>query len=78
MDVADAGVFFGRSDEVRGLAERVDPLLGWDDGDLVVVLGPSGAGKSSLVRAGLAARLWAPGSGWVVAGPFEPGLAPSD
>lgn len=78
MDVADAGVFFGREEEVRDLAARVDGPLGQRDGDLVIVLGPSGAGKSSLVRAGLAARMRAPRSGWAVAAPFEPGIRPLD
>ena len=54
MDVADAGVFFGRDEEVRRLVARVDGPLGQPGGNLVVVMGPSGAGKSSLVRAGLA------------------------
>jgi TIR domain/WD domain, G-beta repeat len=76
MDVADAGVFFGRRGEVRGLVGRVNQLLGRGEGDVVAVLGPSGAGKSSLVRAGLVAQLAVPGSGWVAAGPFEPGLVP--
>ena len=75
MDVADAGVFFGREEEVRRLVARVDGPLG-PGGNLVVVMGPSGAGKSSLVRAGLAARLAAPRSGWVIADPFEPGTRP--
>ena len=78
LDVADAGVFFGREDDVRGLLARVDGPLGQRDGDLVVVMGPSGAGKSSLVRAGLAARLAVPRSGWAVASPFEPGIRPLD
>ena len=78
MDVADAGVFFGRDDEVRDLVTRVDGPLGQRDGDLVIVMGPSGAGKSSLVRAGLAARLAVPRSGWAVASPFEPGIRPLD
>ena len=78
MDMADAGVFFGREEEIRDLLARVDGPLGQRDGDLVVVMGPSGAGKSSLVRAGLAARLAAPQSGWAVAGPFEPGIRPLD
>jgi len=78
MDVADAGVFFGREAEVRDLVGRVDAPLGRRDGDLLVVMGPSGAGKSSLVRAGLAARLAVPRSGWVVATPFEPGSRPLD
>jgi TIR domain/AAA ATPase domain/WD domain, G-beta repeat len=76
MDVADAGVFFGREEEVRSLVARVDGPLGQSGGNLVVVVGPSGAGKSSLVRAGLVARLAMPRSGWVVAGPFEPGTRP--
>jgi WD40 repeat protein len=78
LEVADAGVFFGREDDVRDLLARVDGPLGQRDGDLVVVMGPSGAGKSSLVRAGLAARLAVPHSGWAVASPFEPGLRPLD
>ena len=78
MDIADAGVFFGREAEVRDLVERVDAPLGPRDGHLIVVMGPSGAGKSSLVRAGLAARLANPRSGWAVATPFEPGSRPLD
>lgn len=78
MDVADAGVFFGREDEVRDLLARVDGPLGRRDGDLVVVMGHSGVGKSSLVRAGLAARLAVPRRVWAVASPFEPGVRPLD
>jgi WD40 repeat protein len=76
MDMADAGVFFGREDELRNLVARVDGPLGQRDGDLVIVMGPSGAGKSSFVRAGLAARLAVAHSGWAVATPFEPGIRP--
>ncbi len=76
MDTADAGVFFGREEEVRSLVARVDGPLGQPGGNLVVVMGPSGAGKSSLVRAGLVARLALPQSGWVVASSFEPGTRP--
>ncbi len=78
MDIDDAGVFFGREAEVRNLISRVDGRLGQRDGDLVVVIGPSGAGKSSLVRAGLAARLAAPPTAWVVVDPFEPRARPLD
>ena len=78
LDVEDAGVFFGREADVDRLVERVSGPLGQIDGDLVVVVGPSGAGKSSLVRAGLAARLMAPPSGWLVVPPFEPGARPAD
>lgn len=78
MDVSDAGVFFGREAEIRELMSRVDGPLGQQDGDLVIVMGTSGAGKSSLVRAGLAARLGVPRSGWAVTSPFEPGTRPLD
>ena len=78
MDVADAGVFFGRDTEVRNLVARVDGPLGYREGDLVVVMGPSGSGKSSLVRAGLVARLAMPRSDWAVVDTFEPGTRPLD
>jgi WD40 repeat protein len=78
MDIPDAGVFFGRSAEVKKLRESANAMLGQPDGQLIVVMGPSGSGKSSLVRAGLAAQLAAPGSGWLVARPFEPGIQPLD
>ena len=47
----DAGVFFGRDDEIGQLAERVRAQ------PVTMVVGPSGVGKSSLVRAGLAPEL---------------------
>ena len=78
MEVDDAGVFFGRDDDVMRLVERVSGPLGRIGGDLVVVVAPSGAGKSSLVRAGLSARLAVPTSGWAVATAFEPGPHPLD
>ena len=78
MDMADAGVFFGRDDEIKDLLAAIDGPLRWGSGNLVVVLGPSGGGKSSLLRAGVAARLALPGSGWVVVDPFEPGVGPLD
>jgi DNA-binding SARP family transcriptional activator/WD40 repeat protein len=47
----DAADFFGRSDLVARMTERLgEPGL---SGRLLVVAGPSGSGKSSLVRAGL-------------------------
>lgn len=54
FDEADAADFFGRSDLVRRLEERVESR---SHGHLTVLAGPSGAGKSSVVRAGLVPRL---------------------
>ncbi|MEV0696739.1 trypsin-like peptidase domain-containing protein [Saccharopolyspora sp. NPDC050389] len=50
----DAEYFFGREEDTRELAERLDR-----DG-VAVVTGPSGCGKSSLVLAGLLAELDVP------------------
>jgi WD40 repeat protein len=77
MDMADAGVFFGRDDEIRRLVAQVEGPLGTGGDGLTLIVGPSGAGKSSLVGAGLAARMRAR-AGWIVAEPFEPGLRPMD
>ncbi|MBI4936418.1 MAG: protein kinase [Actinobacteria bacterium] len=51
FEEADAGVFFGRGDDVAELADQVARER------FVVVTGPSGSGKTSLVRAGLIPRL---------------------
>ena len=47
----DAGVFFGREEEVAALAARLAELCVRPG--LLAVIGPSGSGKSSLLRAGL-------------------------
>ena len=49
----DSELFFGRTDEVRHLRDRVLASR------VTVPYGPSGVGKSSLLRAGLAAELTA-------------------
>ena len=54
----DAGVFFGRDDDVAVLTERVRAQ------PVTIVVGPSGVGKSSLVQAGLIPAL---GKQWSVA-----------
>jgi tetratricopeptide (TPR) repeat protein len=60
FDFDAAQVFFGRSRSVSLAIERL--VEAKDRGQpFLLVLGPSGAGKSSLVRAGLAPRLTAPG-----------------
>jgi len=57
LEAEDAGIFFGRDDQIvealdtlRGLREQAAPRL-------MVILGPSGVGKSSFLRAGVLPRL---------------------
>ncbi|MDS0140034.1 AAA family ATPase [Amycolatopsis sp. 505] len=69
-----APVFFGRTDDRRDLARRVQgataPSLRF-----VPVVGPSGSGKSSLVLAGLLPAL---GNRWTVLGSITPGTSGVD
>lgn len=78
LDMEDAGMFFGRDQELSNLIRRANSRMDQPDGDLIVVVGPSGAGKSSLVRAGLAATLKDGHTGWIVVEPFKPGLRQLD
>jgi flagellar basal body-associated protein FliL len=55
---ADADRFFGRSQEITALVNRVQ------DVPLLAVVGPSGTGKSSFVRAGLVPALKRSGQSW--------------
>ena len=64
-DVADAGMFFGREQEVGVCLERLRSA------PLLVVAGPSGCGKSSLVRAGLLPALTRGGRSAVVIVPGD-------
>lgn len=66
FDVDDAAVFFGRADEVAEVLTHLEALRdgGPGDGSTLAVIGPSGSGKTSLLRAGVAAALSRPGSGW--------------
>ena len=71
---ADAVLFFGRSEELDELLERLtyQPFL--------AVVGPSGSGKTSLLQAGLLARLQAgvvPDSGSWLHAAIRPGPHPS-
>ncbi|OZC75712.1 hypothetical protein CH282_27635 [Rhodococcus sp. 06-418-1B] len=56
FEASDAEWFFGRSDVVAELREKVRRVAD-DGGGVVFVLGASGSGKSSVLRAGLAASL---------------------
>jgi len=66
---ADADRFFGRTQEIAALVNRVRDL------PLVAVVGPSGAGKSSFVRAGVVPALKRSGEAWEARG-IRPGRDP--
>jgi WD40 repeat protein len=72
----DAGVFFGRAEEIRRLTSMVQPILA-RGGRWVSIVGPSGSGKSSLLHAGLLPRLQRMQRDWVVVPPFMPGAHPT-
>jgi WD40 repeat protein/transcriptional regulator with XRE-family HTH domain len=57
--VADAPLYFGRSEATAALLERLAELRDRpaDAARMLVVIGPSGSGKSSLLRAGLLAAI---------------------
>jgi DNA-binding winged helix-turn-helix (wHTH) protein len=52
----EAGVFFGRNEQISTLLERVSKQVNFGRA-FCLILGPSGTGKSSLVNAGLLPRL---------------------
>jgi WD40 repeat protein len=72
---ADAAVFFGRSDLVGDLLNRVEARRRQQSGPFLSIVGPSGSGKSSVVRAGLVPQLLRRDD-WVVVDPFNPGPRP--
>ena len=75
FDVAQHQVFFGRSDEVRQLAELLRSSTEQAKGAALLVVGPSGCGKSSLVQAGLL-HVMANEPGWRILPPILPGADP--
>jgi hypothetical protein len=70
FDEKDAGVFFGRKQEITEYLSILDTLRGPDRSQVLVISGGSGSGKSSLLRAGLIPRLRRKPD-WVVINPFE-------
>jgi hypothetical protein len=70
FDEKDAGVFFGRKQEITEYLGILDTLRGPDRSQMLVISGGSGSGKSSLLRAGLIPRLRRKPE-WVVISPFE-------
>ena len=77
FSVADAAVFFGRTEETRHLVELVQPTLMRGSGRWITIVGPSGSGKSSLLCAGLLPNLADAADQWVVVPPFAPGSRPT-
>ena len=69
---ADAGVFFGRDEEIAEGLDLLNRCRRLGDTRLVMVLGASGSGKSSVVRAGLVPRLRRDLERWLVVDPIRP------
>jgi energy-coupling factor transporter ATP-binding protein EcfA2 len=76
FDAEDAGIYFGREDEVRLVIETLTRMQRQGEPRLLVIVGSSGCGKSSLVRAGVLPRLGKDRSRWAVVHPFRPVLDP--
>jgi TIR domain/AAA ATPase domain len=76
FDTEDAGIYFGRENEVRLVIETLTRMQRQGEPRLLVVVGSSGSGKSSLVRAGVLPRLGKDQSQWAMVEPFRPGVEP--
>jgi WD40 repeat protein/tetratricopeptide (TPR) repeat protein len=74
----DAGVYFGRIEEAKGVIATLERMRRDGGPRLAVVVGASGSGKSSLVRAGVRPRLEkaAKSGDWLVVPPFRPKKRP--
>ena len=57
LDAQDAGIFFGRDEEIVRALSRIRSLVESGNEKLLIILGASGVGKSSFLRAGLWPRL---------------------
>ena len=76
FDAQDAGIYFGREDEVRQVIETLTRLRRQGEPRLLVVVGSSGSGKSSLIRAGVLPRLGKDRPSWALVDPFRPRVDP--
>ena len=71
----DAGVFFGRDQEITSYLDALNRLKAPDRAEALVISGGSGTGKSSLLKAGLIPRLRRQPD-WLVIPPFDPSREP--
>lgn len=73
----DAGIFFGRDDDLRKCLDTLAQMNHYGGDRLLVLMGTSGSGKSSLVRAGVIPRLKQMPN-WLVLEPMRPQREPID
>lgn len=71
----DAGVFFGRDQEITEYLDALNLLKAPDRAQALVISGGSGSGKSSLLKAGLIPRLRQQPD-WLIIPPFDPSREP--
>jgi hypothetical protein len=76
LDTIDAGIFFGRDNDLIRAREDLLTLREKGGGQLFAILGASGAGKSSFLRAGLLPRLQREDRDFLVLPPIRPRSAP--
>lgn len=72
FEKGDAGVFFGREEEIGKVKDLLTLLRRLGDTQLAIVLGASGCGKSSLIRAGVLPYLARDQHEWIILEPFRP------
>jgi WD40 repeat protein len=71
----DAGVFFGRDQEITQYLDELNLLKAANRAQALVISGGSGSGKSSLLKAGLIPRLRRQPD-WLIVPPFDPTREP--
>jgi len=78
LEAADAGIFFGRNEQIAAVMGLLWRLKNKAAPRLLVLLGASGAGKSSFLRAGLLPRLARDDSNYLPLGVVRPDGPPGE